>query len=72
MFNLSNVTVRSVVFVFCVSLGLSVSSLQGVSTLELAQTALIASALFLGFMIGEAAMGHAQKRATAKRRNKRE
>lgn len=70
MFNFSNVTVRSIVFVFCVSLGLSMSSLQGISTLELAQTALIASALFLGFMIGEAAMGRVQKRAVAKRRNK--
>ncbi|HLT90133.1 MAG TPA: hypothetical protein VKZ85_04240 [Woeseiaceae bacterium] len=69
MFNLSNVTVRSLVFVFCVSLGLSVSSLQGVSTLEIAQTALIASALFLGFLIGEAAMGKLQKRALARRRN---
>jgi hypothetical protein len=69
MLNLSNVTVRSIVFVFCVSLGLSVSSLQGVSTLEIAKTALIASALFLGFMIGEAAMGHVQKRAVAKRRD---
>ncbi|HEX7062183.1 MAG TPA: hypothetical protein VF200_09440 [Woeseiaceae bacterium] len=68
MFNLSNVTVRSLVFAFCVSLGLSVSSLQGVSTLEIAQTALVASALFLGFMVGEAAMGHVQKRAVAKRR----
>lgn len=68
MFNLSNVTVRSIVFVFCVSLGLSVSSLQGISTLEIAQTALVASALFLGFLIGEAAMGHVQKRALAKRR----
>lgn len=66
--NLSNMTVRSLVFVFCVSLGLSVSSLQGVSTLDIAKTALIASALFLGFMIGEAGMGHVQKRAVAKRR----
>lgn len=63
MFNLSNVTVRSIVFVFCVSLGLSVSSLQGVSILEIAQTALVASAVFLGFLIGEAAMGHEIGRA---------
>ncbi|HZD54305.1 MAG TPA: hypothetical protein VE175_14750 [Woeseiaceae bacterium] len=71
MLNLSNVTVRSIVFVFCVSTGLAMSSLQGVSTLEIAQTALIASAIFLGVMIAEAAMGKLQEKPVTKRRNRR-
>jgi hypothetical protein len=65
MFNLS---FRSIVFAFGVSIALAVASLQGVSMLQLAKAALVVSVVFLGFMVGEAAMERAQKRAVAKRR----
>lgn len=68
MINFSNPTIRSLVFAFGVSLGLAVSALQGVATLDILKTALIASLLFLGFMLGEAAMGRARSRAVAKRK----
>lgn len=72
MFNTSNLTVRSILFVFCVSTGLAMSSLQGVSHLEIAWTALIASVLFLGLMIAEAALSTYQRKAASKRRPKRQ
>lgn len=59
---------RSIVFAFGLSIALAVASLQGVSTLQLAKAALVVSTVFLGFMVGEAAMGRAQKKAVAKRR----
>ena len=70
MINFSSPTIRSLVFAFGVSLGLAVSALQGVATLDILKTALIASVLFLGFMLGEAGMGRVQKRAMDKRRKK--
>jgi hypothetical protein len=69
MFNFSGVTARSILFVFCVSTGLAMSSLQGVSILEIVQTALLASTLFLSFMIWEA-MLEKRQRAVARRRQK--
>lgn len=70
MINFSNPTIRSLVFAFGVSLGLAVSALQGVAILDILRTALIASVLFLGFMLGEAGMSRVQKKALAKRRKK--
>ena len=64
MFNLS---FRSIVFAFGISIALAVASLQGVSLLQVAKTALIATIVLLGFMIGEAAMGRVQKKAVVKR-----
>ncbi len=65
MFNLSY---RSIVFAFGLSIAVAVASLQGVSMLEVAKTALVACIVFLGFIVGEAAMGRVQKKAVAKRR----
>lgn len=67
MFNFS---FRSIVFAFGLSIAVAVASLQGVSMLEVAKTALVACIVFLGFMIGEAAMGRVQKKAVAKHRKK--
>ena len=67
MFNFSGVTARSILFVFCVSTGLAMSSLQGVPTLEVIQTALVASVLFLSFMVWEALLEKRQ-RVVARRR----
>jgi hypothetical protein len=64
MFNLS---FRSIVFAFGISIALAVASLQGISLLQVAKTALIATIVLLGFMIGEAAMGRVQKKAVVKR-----
>lgn len=72
MFNFSGPTARSVLFVFCVSTGLAMSSLQGIPTLEIVQTALLAGLLFLSFMIGEAALEKHQRRAVVRRRQKRQ
>jgi hypothetical protein len=71
MFNPSNLTVRSILFIFCVSTGLAMSSLQGVSNLEIVQTGLLASVLFLGFLVGEAALAKYQQKAVSRRRPKR-
>ncbi|HET6629447.1 MAG TPA: hypothetical protein VFG91_06710 [Woeseiaceae bacterium] len=65
MFNLS---FRSIVFVFGLSIALAVASFQGVSMLQLARAALVVSTVLLGFMVGEAVMGRAQRRAVARRR----
>lgn len=62
-----NFTYRSIVFAFGLSIAVAVASFQGVSMLVVAKTALVACIVFLGFMIGEAAMGRVQKRAVAKR-----
>lgn len=70
MFNFSGVTARSILFVFCVSTGLAMSSLQGVPTLEVIQTALVASVLFLSFLIWEAVLEKRQ-RVPGRRRNRR-
>lgn len=72
MFNFSGVTARSLLFVFCVSTGLAMSSLQGVSTLEIAQTALLASVLFLSYLVWEAVLEKRQgQRVQGRRRNRR-
>lgn len=56
MSQLSEFTARSVRFGSCVLIGLLISYLDGVSILEIAQTALLASVLFLTFLVGEAAL----------------
>lgn len=56
MIHSSEITARSKRFGACVCIGLLVSYLEGVSGLEIAQTALLASVLFLAFLLGEAAM----------------
>lgn len=71
MFNFSGVTARSILFVFCVSTGLAMSSLQGIPTLEIVQTALVASVLFLSFMVWEAVVDKRQRRTVARRRRNR-
>ncbi|HEX2138453.1 MAG TPA: hypothetical protein VHG33_01955 [Woeseiaceae bacterium] len=63
-----NLSFRSIVFAVGISIALAVASLQGISVLQLAKTALIACIVLLGFMLGEAAMGRVQKRAVVKRR----
>lgn len=63
----SEITARSKLFGACVSLGLVVSWLEGVSGLEIAQTALVACVLFLGFMVGEAGLGKYQRWAIRRR-----
>lgn len=48
------------------------SSLQGVSTLEIAQTALLASVLFLSYLVWEAVLEKRQgQRVQGRRRNRR-
>jgi hypothetical protein len=48
-----------------------VSWLEGVSGLEIAQTALLASVLFLGFMVGEAGLEKYQRWAIRRRFRRR-
>ena len=55
MTNLSEVTGRSVLFGACVLLGLFLSWVDGVPALDIARTGLLASVLFLGLLLGEAA-----------------
>ena len=69
MFNFSGVTARSILFVFCVSTGLAMSSLQGIPTLEIVQTALVASVLFLSYLLWEA-VGEKRGRRIAGRRKR--
>lgn len=69
MFNFSGVTARSILFVFCVSTGLAMSSLQGIPTLEIVQTALVASVLFLSYLVWEA-VGQKRGRGIARRRKR--
>jgi hypothetical protein len=71
MFNFSGVTAKSILFVFCVSTGLAMSSLQGVPTLEIVQTALLASVLFLSFLIWEAVLEKRQRQSVVGRRRNR-
>ena len=68
MTELSEITARSILYGVCVSIGLLVSWLDGVSNLAIAQTALIASVLLFALLVGEAAVpGY---RAIAKRRRR--
>lgn len=69
MFNFSGVTARSILFVFCVSTGLAMSSLQGIPTLEIVQTALLASTLFLSLLVWEAVL-EKRGRAVVRRRKR--
>lgn len=66
----SEITARSVLFGSCVSLGLLISHFQGVSGYEVTQTALIASSLFLAFLLGEAALPEYHKWKRARRRKR--
>lgn len=61
MFNTSDLTGRSIRFGSCVSIGLVISYLDGISSLEIARTALLASMLFLIFLIVEAALSRHEK-----------
>ncbi|MEX2122610.1 MAG: hypothetical protein WD795_01870 [Woeseia sp.] len=63
----SEITPRSKRFGSCVCLGLLVSYLEGVSGLEIAQTALLASVLFLGFLLGEAGLAKYQRSVIRRR-----
>lgn len=56
MTNWTEINGRSVLFGACVLLGLVISWLEGATYLDLARTALLASVLFLGFLLGEAAL----------------
>jgi hypothetical protein len=56
MTNWTEINGRSVLFGACVLLGLVISRLEGASYLDLARTALLASVLFLCFLLGEAAL----------------
>ncbi len=67
----SDITARSKRFGSCVAIGLLVSYLEGVSGLEIAQTALLASILFLGFLVGEAGWEKYQRRAIRRRFRRR-
>jgi hypothetical protein len=64
----SELTTRSIRFGACVGVGLLMSHLQGISPLEIAQTALVASSLFLAFLLGEAAMARYGRKMRRRRR----
>lgn len=70
MAELSEMTSRSVRFGACVAVGLFMSHLQGISGIEITWTALIASSLFLAFLVGEAAMAEYEKVKLKRRRKK--
>lgn len=55
MTNWTETNGRSVLFGACVLLGLAVSWFEGAAYIDLARTALLASTLFLCFLLGEAA-----------------
>jgi hypothetical protein len=67
----SEITTRSIRFGSCVSLGLLWSHLQGISGIEITYTALIASSLFLAFLVGEAGMQEYEKIKINRRRKRR-
>jgi hypothetical protein len=67
----SEVTTRSIRFGSCVSIGLFMSHLQGVSGIEITYTALIASSLFLAFLLSEAGMQEYEKIKISRRRKRR-
>ena len=64
----SEVTTRSIRFGSCVSLGLFLSHLQGVSGIDITYTALLASTLFLAFLLGEAGFAEYEKVKRKRRR----
>lgn len=70
MTNWTELNGRSVLFGACVLLGLVVSWFEGAAYLDLARTALLASILFLCFLLGEAAFAryrHARVRFRRRR-----
>jgi hypothetical protein len=66
----SEVTTRSIRFVSCVSVGLFMSHLQGISGMDITYTALLASTLFLAFLLGEAGLAEYEKVKRKRRRKK--
>jgi hypothetical protein len=64
----SEITARSIRFGTCVSLGLFLSHLQGVSGIDITYTALLASTLFLAFLLGEAGVAEYEKLKRKRRR----
>jgi len=66
----SEITTRSIRFGSCVSVGLLMSHLQGVSGIDITYTALLASSLFLAFLLGEAGMAEYEKVKRKRRRKK--
>ena len=66
----SEITTRSIRFGACVCVGLFMSHLQGVSGIEITYTALLASSLFLAFLLGEAGLAEYQKVKRKRRRKK--
>lgn len=67
----SDITTRSIRFGACVALGLLWSYLQGISGIEITYTALIASSLFLAFLLGEAGMQEYERIKINRRRKRR-
>jgi hypothetical protein len=66
----SEITTRSIRFGSCVAVGLFMSYLQGTSAIEITYTALIASSLFLAFLLGEAGLAEYAKLKRKRRRKK--
>jgi hypothetical protein len=64
----SEITTRSIRFGACVSMGLMMSHVQGVSGIDITYTAILASTLFLAFLLGEAGLAEYEK---VKRKNRR-
>ena len=51
---MSKLTARSIWFASCILLGLWLAYVDGIETRALVQTALLASVLFVAFLVGEA------------------
>jgi len=66
----SEITARSIRFGSCVCVGLFMSVLQGVPGIEIIYTALLASSLFLAFLLGEAGLAEYEKVKRKRRRKK--
>jgi hypothetical protein len=66
----SEITTRSIRFGSCVGVGLFMSYLQGVSGIDIIYTALLASTLFLAFLLCEAVLAEYEKLKRKRRRKK--
>jgi hypothetical protein len=66
----SEITTRSIRFGSCVCVGLFMSYLQGVSGIDITYTALLASSLFLAFLLGKAGLAEYEKLKRKRRRKK--
>jgi hypothetical protein len=66
----SEITARSIRFGSCVCVGLFMSHLQGVPGIEIIYTALLASSLFLAFLLGEVGIAEYEKAKRKRRRKK--